>query len=131
MTLESEKVPEELLDDLVRGDPQPKKNFDLVGFEGLKGFTEKAKPKGNEEDVVRNVGYLMQHHSEIFNVTPPNAKAEDKMKANMVRYPLKPVETQQMRWKGFRTKRTDTVLDHITRSDRTMKSSNEPSSQRT
>lgn len=73
----------------------------------------------------------MQHHSEIFNVTPPNAKAEDKMKTNMVRYPLKPVETQQMRWKGFRTKRTDTVLDHITKSDRTMKSSNEPSSQRT
>lgn len=51
---------------------------ELDGFEGLPGFKElKEKPK-NES--MKDIEFLLKNNSEIFNITPPNTKAEDKLK---------------------------------------------------
>lgn len=94
MSLDDQKHPQKLLDELVQSESGSNSKNELAGFQGLKGFTGENKGSKDEQEAIDNVEYLFQHHSEIFNVTPPNAKAEDKQKPNMARYPLKPVETQ-------------------------------------
>ena len=91
-----EENSEKLFDGLVNDESEPKTKIELSGFEGLKGFEKKNQidDKQPEDDqLMKNVEYLFENHSDIFNVTPPNAKAEDKLKP-LPRYPLKPVETQ-------------------------------------
>lgn len=88
---------EKLFDGLVNDKPEPKNSnkIELSGFDGLKGFekNDQTEDKQPEDQLMKNVEYLFENHSDIFNVTPPNAKAEDKLKP-LPRYPLKPVETQ-------------------------------------
>jgi hypothetical protein len=58
----------------------------------------------------------MENKSEIFNITPPNAKAEDKLKDSK-KYKLYP-EVEQ-KWRGFKN-------SHIQKSSKTTAGSSGP-----
>jgi hypothetical protein len=89
---------------------------ELSGFEGLPGFKElKEKPK-NES--MKDIEFLLKNNSEIFNITPPNTKAEDKLKP-LKRYKLQPNDNSELRYRGFKTQFTESSLSSYQDSTRT------------
>jgi len=56
---------------------------------------------------LKDIQYLMKNNAEIFNVTPPNAKDEDKVK-NSGRYKLLQKNQANMEWQGF----TPSKIEH-------------------
>jgi hypothetical protein len=40
----------------------------------------KTSEKASEEQSFKDVQYLLEKKADLFNITPPNAKAEDKLK---------------------------------------------------
>lgn len=61
---------------------------------------EKEAEDSNE--AIKDIEFLMKNKKEIFNITPPNAKDEDKLKQSKQKYKLF-TESGGDTWKGFKT----------------------------
>lgn len=57
--------------------------------------------KENEHQSIKDIEFLMKNKAEIFNITPPNAKAEDKFKDSQKKYYLAQ-KSLNPTWKGFK-----------------------------
>lgn len=60
----------------------------------------KSSEEKKEDSSFKDIKFLMENKSEIFNITPPNAKADDKLKDSR-KYKLYP-EAEQQKWRGYK-----------------------------
>ena len=65
--------------------------------------------KVSEEQSFKDVQYLLEKKAEIFNITPPNAKAEDKLKS---KYKLHPEDSSKV-YKGYKVSKVSKKSERV------------------
>ena len=83
---------------------------EVHSFENLKNPENKEnfEAKAQKESIfsacgmqsIKDIQFLMENNSQIFNITPPNFKDEDKLKGNE-KYSLFKENSQNKNWRGF------------------------------
>ena len=66
--------------------------------------------KASEEQSFKDVQYLLEKKADLFNITPPNTKAEDKLKHS--KYKLQPEESSKV-YKGFKVSKVSKKSERI------------------
>lgn len=76
----------------------------------LNGRSKEA--KATEEQSFKDVQYLLEKKADLFNITPPNAKAEDKLKAN--KYKLQTTEEDSSKiYKGYKVSKVTKKSERV------------------